>query len=105
MTTRRLRLALDAGSALPQLLGLGLDLAERLDASLESLFIEDVDLLRSAAIEPIRQVCLLTATEEPFDVPSTERELHALAQDARRRLEESARSRSVEWSASRSVES
>ena len=97
MTPRRLRMACDATTALPGALHLGLELAERLGAELEGLFLEDLDLLHSAELSCVRQVSLATAVEEGFDRPSTERELRALATRARGLLVESARGRDVAW--------
>jgi nucleotide-binding universal stress UspA family protein len=95
---RRILVALDASTHDPALLDAAALLAARLGAELTGLFIEDLNLLRSAELPFVRQVSLLTATSEAFDVPSTERELKTMAGRAERRIAAAAAPRRVKWS-------
>lgn len=86
MSGRRLRLVLSGSSSRPAQAAIeaAFELAARLEAELESLFVEELDLLRSAELPFVRQVSGLTAAGEPFDLATTQRELRSLA----RRLEQ-----------------
>jgi nucleotide-binding universal stress UspA family protein len=95
---RRILVALDASTHDPALLDAAALLAAHLEAELAGLFIEDLNLLRSAELPFVRQVSLLTAAAEDFDAPSTERELKAMAGRAERRIAAAAEPRRVKWS-------
>jgi len=65
-------------------------LAARLQAELHGLFVEDVDLLRSAALPFVRQFSLTSASGDEFSTASIESELKMMAAQARRALEDAA---------------
>jgi hypothetical protein len=73
-------------------------LAARLRAEIAGVFVEDVDLLHLASLRCARQVSLLTAAEELFDVAMLERELRVLAQQAQARISAAADRCRVHWS-------
>jgi len=92
---RRILVALDAAAHDPALLDAAAALAARLEAELTGLFVEDLDLLRSAELPFVRQVSFLTACAEELDAPTTERELRVMAERAERRLAAAARQHGV----------
>jgi hypothetical protein len=59
-------------------------LAERVGAELVGIFIEDMDLLRFAALPFAREVCLATAQRRSFEVPALERSMREHAVEAER---------------------
>ena len=69
--------------------------AARLEAELDALFVEDVNVLRLAELPFVRQVSLHGATGQPANM---ELELRALAAQAERRLAEAAGRRRIRWS-------
>jgi nucleotide-binding universal stress UspA family protein len=95
---RRILVALDAAAHDPALLDAAAALAARLGAELIGLFIEDLDLLRSAELPFVRQVSFLTACAEELDAPTTERELRVMAERAERRLTAAAHQNQVKCS-------
>lgn len=95
---RRILFALDAATDAPDSLEAALDIAERLHAELIGLFVEDMNLLRSAALPFVRQISLTAPSWSEFDTGAVERQLRARAEEARRRLEDSARRRRVAFS-------
>jgi nucleotide-binding universal stress UspA family protein len=95
---RRILVALDSCGHDPAALESVVDLASRLEAELFGLFVEDINLLRSAALPFVRQVNLVTAADEQFDSSSTERQLRARASRAQRCLESAAKRKKVKWS-------
>lgn len=95
---RRILVALDAAAHDPALLDAAAALAARLEAELIGLFVEDLNLLRSAGLPFVRQVSFLTACAEEFDAPTTERELRVMAERAERRLAAAAHENGVKYS-------
>lgn len=95
---RRIILALDATQGSRAMLGAAAALAARLEAELEAVFLEDEDLLRSAALPFVRRINLLSAAAETFDAAATERELKLLASQLRRTLAAEAGRMKVPWS-------
>jgi nucleotide-binding universal stress UspA family protein len=95
---RRILFALDAATDAPDSLEAALDIAERLHAELVGLFVEDMNLLRSAALPFVRQISPTAPSWSELDTGAVERQLRARAEEARRRLEESARRRRVAFS-------
>lgn len=87
---RRILVALDAASFSASALESAADLASRLEAELCGIFVEDLDLLRSAALPFVREYSLTSAGGTEFDMESVERELTLLAARARRALEAAA---------------
>jgi nucleotide-binding universal stress UspA family protein len=87
---RRILVALDAASFSASALESAAELAARLEAELCGIFVEDIDLLRSAALPFVREYSLTSAGGTEFDMESVERELKLLAARARRALEAAA---------------
>ena len=87
---RRILVALDAASFSESALDSAVELAARLEAELSGIFVEDLDLLRSAALPFVREYSLTSAGGADFDTASVERELKLLAAQARRALEAAA---------------
>ena len=71
-------------ATLPDSIEAAIDLAQRLEAELVGLFVQDADLLRSSELPFVRQVRFSTATDEELDPARLRRELHTLALSARR---------------------
>jgi hypothetical protein len=95
---RRLLLALDGTCSDDECLVIAVELAARLEVELEGLFIEDVNILRSASLPFVRQVSPLTASAQPFEREETERELKGFASRIERHLSAAADQRRVKWS-------
>jgi hypothetical protein len=85
MTRRRLVVALEAGIADPELEA-AVALASSLDAELLGLFVEDLDLLRFAALPFAHEIGFGSAARRRLDPASLERDLRAHAAEAERRL-------------------
>jgi nucleotide-binding universal stress UspA family protein len=95
---RRILVAMDAAAHDPALLDAAAALASRFAAEIVGLFVEDLDLLRSAELPFVRQVSFLTASAEELDAPATERELRVMADRAERRLTAAAHRHGVKCS-------
>lgn len=95
---RRILFALDAATDAPDSLEAAAEIAERLHAELIGLFVEDVNLLRSAALPFVREINLGSGGWREFDPTNVERELRGRAARAQQRLEESARRRRLTFS-------
>lgn len=89
---------LDAWLQDPSVFESAVDLASRLEAEIQGLFVEDTDLLRSAALPFIRQINLFTGELAPFELEDTQRELQAHAKIAKERLAQAARRCLIAWS-------
>lgn len=85
MTRRRIVIALASGTSDPELEA-AVALARSLDAELLGLFVEDLDLLRFAALPFAHEIGTASATRRRLDSASLERELRAHAAEAARRL-------------------
>jgi len=85
VTRRRLVVALQGGIPQPELEAAG-GLARSLDAELVGLFVEDLDLLRFAALPFAREIGFASAARRRLDPASLERDLRAHAAEAERRL-------------------
>lgn len=91
---RRILVAVDASPPSLAALRAAAELASRLQAEMEGLFVEDIDLVRLARLEVASHVSLLSGNRERLDVESLEAQLRGLGEQARRALSEaSARSR------------
>jgi hypothetical protein len=95
---RRLLLALDSTCTDDECLTIAVELAARLEVDLAGLFVEDINVLRSASLPFVRQVSPLTASPHPFDLADTERELKGFAARLERHLSSAADQRRVKWS-------
>jgi hypothetical protein len=85
MTRRRLVVALEAGIPDPELEA-AVALARSLDAELLGLFVEDLDLLRFAALPFAHEIGTASAARRRLDPAALERDLRAHALEAERRL-------------------
>jgi nucleotide-binding universal stress UspA family protein len=97
-TARRILVACDAS-----LLGLAAveaatRLAAELQAELQGLFVEDINLLRLAELPFAREIAYASAVRRPLDFTVMERSLRAKAEEVRQALADSAHRVSVEWS-------
>jgi len=73
-------------------------LADKLEAELVGLFVENVDLLHFAGLPFAREVGIASAKQRPLDVAAMERSLRALAKEAHETLALIARDTQVRWS-------
>jgi hypothetical protein len=87
-SARRRRAVLEAAAAL----------AEKLEAELVGLFVENVDLLHFAGLPFAREVGHASAVRRPLDVAAMERSLRALAKEAEETLALIAGATPVRWS-------
>ena len=87
---RRILVALDAASFSESALESAAELAARLEAELRGIFVEDLDLLHSAALPFVREFSLTSAGGLDFDMDSVEHKWRLLAAQARRILEAAA---------------
>ncbi len=95
---RRILVALNAAGASRAAVETAIELAERLQAEVRGLFIEDEDLLRCAALPFVRRFAMTGAGAAAFDMATAERELALLAARARRDFEAAARRGKVSFS-------
>jgi nucleotide-binding universal stress UspA family protein len=94
---RRILVALDASTHSLAALAAAVELAAAMEAELEGLFVEDVNLLRLAGL-PFVQEVRHTASLEALDSVRMERALKAQAVQAREALEVAAGRARVHWS-------
>jgi hypothetical protein len=95
---RRIVVRVDAAPRRRAVLVAAAALADKLEAELVGLFVEDVDLLHFAGLPFAREVGFTSATRRPLDVAAMERSLRALAKDAHETLALVARGTPVRWS-------
>lgn len=95
---RRVVFALDSASDSPDSLEAAAELAERLHAELVGLFVEDANLLRSAALPFVREINLASGQWQSFDADSVESGMRARAARARQLVEAAARRRRISFS-------
>ncbi|MFO7917762.1 MAG: universal stress protein [Anaerolineae bacterium] len=88
----RILVALDASSHSLSALQAAAELATRLRAELQALFIEDVDVRRLGALPFAEEVGVFSATCHPLDARELARQLEAQARQMRRRFR-----RTTEW--------
>lgn len=86
-SSRAARMALDAAA----------ELAARRRAKLLGLFVEDIDLLRSASLPFGREIGFTSGRIRPMSTMDMERRLHQQAEQARRLLAAVGRRRAIEW--------
>ena len=96
--SRALLVALDPSGDSLNLLETAVALAGQLDADLEALFLEDVDLLRIADLPWSFEVTLSSAEERKTSSQAIGRALEARAADARSRLQNAAAQTRIRWS-------
>ena len=95
---RRIVLALDASAHDRATVVAAARLAARLKAGLEALFVEDINLLHSAQLPFVRRASLAAPAWREFDTAAMERELRAMAAEARRVLAAEAERTRLPWS-------
>jgi nucleotide-binding universal stress UspA family protein len=95
---RRILVALDCATECFAALEAAMELAERVHAEVEGLFIEDINLMRLAELPFARELSLATGAAQRIDLGAVEREFHALAETVRRRFEERAAPHKLQWS-------
>lgn len=94
-TRRRIVVTLDSAQVEPGDLERLLRLADRLDADLEGVFVEDSDLLRLANMTFLREFRPTSQRAESFQSGRIQQELRVLARRAERALAEAAERRGV----------
>ncbi|MGB5275580.1 MAG: hypothetical protein WBO73_02610 [Gammaproteobacteria bacterium] len=95
---RRIAITLDAFQVSAQALEQALRLAKRMDAQLEGIFIEDIDLIQIAELPFLREVRTVSRSEGAVSLVRMELELRALASRAERLLSVQAAQHDVAWS-------
>ena len=95
---RRILVALDTSHHSLAALEAAAELAATLEAELEGLFVEDVNLLRLAALPMAREVRYPFVATRELDRARMERQLRAQATQARRALAAACQTRKVKWS-------
>ncbi len=98
LTIRRIVVGLDASEHSREALEAAAQLAASLEAELEGMFVEDVNLLRLVDLSFVREVRSSPAREEAFTTQRMERELRALASQAERTLASVAEQLRLNWS-------
>lgn len=94
---RRILVALDASTQSLAALQTAVTLAAGLGADLEGLFVEDVNLVRVAALPIARRILYPSGDEEPLDRSLMEREMRILARQAEEALATLARHSGIRW--------
>jgi nucleotide-binding universal stress UspA family protein len=94
---RRILVALDASTHSLAALEAATDFAAAMQAEMEGLFVEDINLIRLASLPCTREV-RHTASVAALDLEQMERALKAQAAEARQALEAAARRARVQWS-------
>ncbi|MGB8274208.1 MAG: universal stress protein [Alphaproteobacteria bacterium] len=94
---RRILVALDCATECLAALDTAADLALRVDAELEGLFVEDINLVRLAELPFEQELSLATGLIQHLDVATVEREFRAASEEARHGLEERAARSNLRW--------
>jgi nucleotide-binding universal stress UspA family protein len=97
-TIRRILVALDASSHSLAALQAAADLAARLDAEIQGLYVEDIRLLRLSDHPLARELNFYTPNARIFDRQSAELQLRTQARQARRAMERLADRIQLRWS-------
>jgi len=95
---RRIAVTLDACQVSSRTLEEAVQLAARMGAQLEGIFVEDIDLIQLAELPFLREVRLVSRSENAINLTRMEQELRVLARRAERLLGEHAARRNVSWS-------
>lgn len=95
---RRVLAAYDAATSDEASLQALAEMAMRLQAELELLFVEDIDLVRTASSPLARQINLATGAAGPLALSELEAEMRAAGARLRRRLADAAAGRQIRWS-------
>jgi nucleotide-binding universal stress UspA family protein len=94
---RQILVALDASTSSVNALQAAVELAERFNAELIGLFIEDINLLRLAQLPFAREVSIFAPMPKPLKSLEIEMQLRAQAERMRRLLAQSAQRHGVAW--------
>jgi nucleotide-binding universal stress UspA family protein len=94
---RRILVALDASPTSRFAIRTAVDLAERFEAELVGLFVEDVNLLRVARLPFVREVGAFSLSARRLDPNDLQRQLRAQAEQMRRSLAVAAELRGITW--------
>jgi len=94
----RIAITLDAFEVSAQALEQAVQLAERMGAQLEGIFIEDIDLIQIAGLPYLKEVRSVSRSENVINLQRMEQELRVLARRAERLLSEQAARHHVTWS-------
>lgn len=97
-TAQRILVALDDSAHGRAALEAAAELAGRLHAELLGVFVEDINLLRCAALPFAREVGFLSGMERALDIAGVERRLKAQALRLQQALAEAAERVRVQWS-------
>ncbi len=95
---QRILVLLDTSANSWAALELAAEVAARRGAELLGLFIEDIDLVRSASLPFAQELSLTSATTRPLDPSYVEQRLKRQAIQIRQALDRAAQRRSVHWS-------
>ncbi len=95
MKIQRILVALDASPHSLAALDTAVDLAERLDAELQGLFVEDINLLRLAQLPFARELRFPHSTTHKVDAPQMEEQLRGQAAQAQRLFRREAERRNI----------
>lgn len=95
---RRVAIALDTSGQSNQALQAAAELAASLQAELEGIFIEDINLIRLAELPFTREIRPASMTEEVLDLQRMEQELRSQARQQRQKLELIAREKGISCS-------
>ena len=95
---RRVAVALDASLQSSQAMQVAAELAASLQAELEGIFIEDINLIRLAELPFTREIRPASMTEETVNLQRMEQELRSLARQEQRNLELVAREKGISCS-------
>jgi len=98
LTIRRILVALDASRHSLAALEAAVDLAASLEAELQGLFVEDVNLLRVAGSPAAREVRYPFSGTARLNKARMERQLRAQAEQARQALKAASERRQIRWS-------
>ena len=95
---RRIAVTLDACQISSSTLEEAVQLAARMGAQLEGIFVEDIDLIQLAELPFLREVRSVSRSENAINLTQMEQELRVLARRAERLLGEVAARQNVSWS-------
>jgi len=95
---RRIAVTLDACQVSSSTLEEAVQLAARMGAQLEGIFVEDIDLIQLAELPFLREVRSVSRSEIAINLTRMEQELRVLARRAERLLGEHAARQNVSWS-------
>ena len=95
---RRIAVTLDACQVSSSTLEEAVQLAARMGAQLEGIFVEDIDLIQLAELPFLREFRSVSRSENAINLTRMEQELRVLARRAERLLGEHAARQNVSWS-------